>query len=97
MSYRLKQLDFGGTFEYSKIVEISNFAISYELSQNYPNPFNPSTIIKYQLAGKEKVQLKIYDVLGTEITTLVNETKEPGSYKVELNAAICQVEYISID
>ncbi|MFH1198188.1 MAG: family 43 glycosylhydrolase [bacterium] len=52
----------------------------YKLNQNYPNPFNPSTVISYQIPLESKVTLKIYDVLGREITTLVDEIQRPGSY-----------------
>ncbi len=59
----------------------------FSLEQNYPNPFNPSTTIKYQLADFGQVSLKVYDVLGNEIMTLVNEPKAAGSYQVELDAS----------
>jgi len=59
----------------------------YSLEQNYPNPFNPSTTISYTLTKKEKVTLKIYNILGSEITTLVNADQNAGSYKVTLNAS----------
>ncbi len=59
----------------------------YSLSQNYPNPFNPSTSIEYQVASIEKVSLKVYDVLGREIKTLVNEIKSPGTYKITFDAS----------
>lgn len=55
------------------------------LFQNYPNPFNPSTVISYQLSATSMVSLKIYDVLGREITTLVNEIKAPGIYEIQFN------------
>jgi hypothetical protein len=58
-----------------------------ELLQNYPNPFNPSTRIGYRLHGREFVQLKVFDVLGREVATLVNETKGPGSHEATWNAA----------
>jgi len=58
----------------------------YSLSQNYPNPFNPETVISYQLAVMSNVSLKLFDILGNEITTLVNEEKEAGSYEVDFNA-----------
>jgi hypothetical protein len=58
----------------------------YHLSQNYPNPFNPSTFIEFQIAEFSFVSLKIYDLLGREIATLVDEEKFPGNYKVEFNA-----------
>jgi len=59
---------------------------SYNLSQNYPNPFNPSTVINYQLPQAGKVTLKIYDILGNEIITLVDENKDAGSYSVTFSA-----------
>jgi photosystem II stability/assembly factor-like uncharacterized protein len=59
----------------------------FELKQNYPNPFNPSTVINYQLPVSGDVTLKVYDVLGNEIATLVNEEKPAGSYEVEFNAS----------
>ncbi|MDZ7766259.1 MAG: T9SS type A sorting domain-containing protein [Melioribacteraceae bacterium] len=59
----------------------------FSLSQNYPNPFNPTTSIKYQVSSSEKVILKVYDILGREIKTLVNEVKSPGSYEVQFDAS----------
>jgi hypothetical protein len=55
------------------------------LEQNYPNPFNPVTTIEYSISMSNFVAIKVYDVLGREITTLVNEEKLPGNYKVEFN------------
>ena len=60
---------------------------NYFLSANYPNPFNPTTNIKYRIPYREFVALKIYDVLGNEIETLVNEEKPAGSYSVNFNAS----------
>ncbi|MCJ7552451.1 MAG: T9SS type A sorting domain-containing protein [Ignavibacteriaceae bacterium] len=54
--------------------------------QNYPNPFNPSTKIRYQLPKESKVIIKLYDILGAEVITLLNEKKEPGLYEVVFNA-----------
>ncbi|OGU57557.1 MAG: hypothetical protein A2V66_11170 [Ignavibacteria bacterium RBG_13_36_8] len=56
------------------------------LFQNYPNPFNPRTIISYQLAEASNITLKVYDLLGNEVATLVDEEKSPGTYEVEFNA-----------
>ena len=84
--YRLKQVDFIGSFEYSDIVEVEIAPSVFSLSQNYPNPFNPSTVIKYQLPVNSFVTLKIYDVLGNEVATPVNEEKPAGEYEIEFNA-----------
>ncbi len=60
---------------------------SYDLAQNYPNPFNPATIIKYQIPKDGMVTLKIYDILGKEVKTLVNEQKPTGRYEVKFDAS----------
>ncbi|MGD8781106.1 MAG: sugar-binding protein [Ignavibacteria bacterium] len=60
--------------------------LQYTLHQNYPNPFNPSTVISFRVPELSHVTLKIYDVLGSEITTLVNEKKHAGSYEVNFDA-----------
>ena len=57
----------------------------FELSQNYPNPFNPATVIKYRLPASAGVRLVVYDILGREVSTLVNERQNPGSYEVHFN------------
>jgi hypothetical protein len=59
---------------------------NFHLEQNYPNPFNPSTTIKYSIPTSEFVTLKVFDVLGNEVATLVNEEKPAGSYEVEFNS-----------
>ncbi len=64
---------------------INQISQKYALNQNYPNPFNPTTIIKYQIPELSFVTIKIYDVLGNEITTLVNEEKPVGFYKIGFN------------
>ncbi len=71
----------------SSIRENSLMVGKYSLFQNYPEPFNPATKIKYQIPGISFVTLKVFDVLGNEISILVNEEKSPGSYEVEYNAA----------
>lgn len=60
---------------------------TFRLEQNYPNPFNPTTVISYQLAGNSEVSLKVFDVLGREVATLVNERKQAGSYSVNFDAS----------
>ncbi len=59
----------------------------YALEQNYPNPFNPTTVISYQLPKSGNVSLKVYDVLGKEVATLVNEVKQSGSYHINFDAS----------
>ena len=89
--YRLKQIDFDGKVSYSKAIEVEFVnELQFTLEQNYPNPFNPSTTIKYAIpllggAGGGSVTLKVYDVLGNEVATLVDEYKPAGSYEVEFN------------
>ena len=61
--------------------------IEYALEQNYPNPFNPSTTLKYQIQQNGFVTLKVYDILGKEVATLVNEVKTQGIYEVNFNAS----------
>jgi len=71
------------------ITENSNVKIptDYELKQNFPNPFNATTKITYSLPASSKATLKVYDVLGNEIQTLVNEEKEAGYHSVDFNAS----------
>lgn len=88
--YRLKQLDYDGTFEYSGIVEATGVPVNYTLDQNFPNPFNPSTIISYSIPFSSHVTLKIFDVLGREVAVLVNRQQEAGKYKVEFNSKSVQ-------
>lgn len=64
-----------------------NFPMEYRLDQNYPNPFNPSTMINYQLPLNSFTTLKVYDVLGREVATLVNEVKDAGTYTAQFDGA----------
>ncbi|MBK8553858.1 MAG: T9SS type A sorting domain-containing protein [Ignavibacteria bacterium] len=88
-NYRLKQIDFNGNFEYfnlSNEVEVGT-PTKFELSQNYPNPFNPSTKINFSLAKEGFVSVKVFDNVGRQVATLVNEFKNVGFYTVDFNAA----------
>jgi len=87
--YRLKQIDYDGSYSYSKEIEVdlSKLPVEFALSQNYPNPFNPATIINYQLAENSFVTLKIYDVLGNEVVTLVNEPQPAGVFTVQFDGS----------
>jgi hypothetical protein len=67
--------------------DIASLPIRYALNQNYPNPFNPTTAVSYQLSAVSFVSLKVFDLLGREIATLVNEVHQPGSYTVRWNAS----------
>ena len=85
--YRLKQIDFDGSFEYSPEVEVEvTLLLEFSLEQNFPNPFNPSTVISYKLPVGGNVTLKVFDILGKELTTLVNQFKPAGKFDVEFNA-----------
>jgi hypothetical protein len=88
VSYRLKQIDFNGTFKYSSVVEVEldNIPALFSLDQNYPNPFNPTTKISYQLPQNGFVSLKVYNAIGKEVASLVNEEKSAGRYEVNFNA-----------
>ncbi len=87
--YRLKQIDRDGKFEYSQTVEVTAATAPKEfaLEQNYPNPFNPTTAISYQLSANSFTTLKIYDALGREAATLVNEVKEAGYYSAPFDGS----------
>jgi len=86
-SYRLKQLDFDGTFSYSEEIEvIIELLIDYILNQNYPNPFNPKTNIKFYLPEAGHTSLIVFDNLGCQVSELLNEQKPAGSYEIEFDA-----------
>ena len=86
--YRLKQIDFDGTFEYLDVVQVDISAPStFSLEQNYPNPFNPSTIITFSLAIDSKVSLKVFDVLGQEVVNLITSNMTAGVHEVNFDAA----------
>ncbi|MEO8233069.1 MAG: T9SS type A sorting domain-containing protein [Ignavibacteriota bacterium] len=80
-SYRLKQIDLDGKFEYSKSVEVSFMRPNdFKLEQNYPNPFNPTTNITYSLPIEGMVTIKVFDIIGREVLLLVNENQKAGNY-----------------
>ncbi len=87
-SYRLKQIDNDGQIEYSKTIEVDmNGVRKFELSQNYPNPFNPTTTIKFNLPEAGTVKLTLFNILGQQIRTLVNEFKESGTHTINFDAS----------
>ena len=103
LDYRLKQIDNDGTFAYSKVVtvDLTNITsvddqVKYEfaLEQNYPNPFNPSTTIKFTVPSVEtghapslQTTLLVYDILGREVATLVNQKFQPGNHEIFFDAS----------
>ncbi len=84
-NYRLKQIDYNGNFEYYELSEEAVIGVpeKYFLSQNYPNPFNPVTHLEFGISNPGFVSLKVYDILGNEVASLVNEDKLAGFYTVE--------------
>ena len=86
-TYRLKQVDLNGNFEYSNEVEVNvDMPVEFELGQNYPNPFNPSTTINYALPVEAKVTLKVFDAIGQEVMILVNGNMAAGNHSVVFDA-----------
>ena len=88
-TYRLKQVDLDGSeYFYNELnTEITYYPKEFALHQNYPNPFNPSTKITFSLAADSKVSLKIFNALGQEVSTLVNENLTAGLHDYDFNAA----------
>ena len=79
--YRLRQIDLDGKYEYSNVVSIEIYSPdNYSLNQNYPNPFNPETKISYNIPSDGYVIIKIYDVLGNEVASLINDHQKAGNY-----------------
>jgi len=87
-SYRLKQVDFNGQFEYSNTVEVDVRSLNdFSLEQNYPNPFNPSTKIAYILKEKTNAKVVVMNAIGEEVAVLVNEEQEAGLQQLDFNAS----------
>lgn len=87
-NYRIKQTDYNGTFKYYNLAETIEIGLPQEfrLFQNYPNPFNPSTKISWQTPVAARNTIKVFDLLGNEITTLIDEQKEAGRYEIIFDA-----------
>jgi hypothetical protein len=86
--YRLKQIDYDGTFEYSNEIEVDVLAPNkFSLEQNYPNPFNPLTKITFTLPEASQVKLTVFNILGEEVKTLINENRDAGHHTVDFNAS----------
>jgi hypothetical protein len=87
-AYRLKQIDTDGRFKHSEIIEVDLGTLQkFELNQNYPNPFNPVTTIQFSLPQSGNVKLSVYNLLGEQVTELVDEFKESGVHAINFNAS----------
>jgi hypothetical protein len=87
-SYRLKQIDFDGHFDFSNVVNLgASLPTSMVLDQNYPNPFNPSTTISFAIPSKSNVSLDVYNLVGQKVMTLVSGNLEEGTYKYNIDAS----------
>lgn len=85
--YRLKQIDFDGTFTHTSSVEVEGvMPVEFSLNQNFPNPFNPSTRITFSIPVEANVTLKIFNMIGQEIITLVNQKYSAGTQEIIFNA-----------
>jgi len=91
LKYRLKQLDYSGSYEYSPEVSVSDddplLPFEYKLYNNFPNPFNPETTIRYEIMQAGLTNLIIYDMLGREVELLVDEYQPAGGYELIFNAS----------
>jgi hypothetical protein len=86
--YRLKQIDIDGKYEYSLEVEVSlNVPTTFSVKQNFPNPFNPTTKIEFSIPSDNNVEIKVFNVLGMGVATLLNEHRQAGTNIVEFNAS----------
>jgi hypothetical protein len=87
-AYRLKQIDFDGTFDYSQVVNLGyTLPVEFALEQNYPNPFNPTTNIIYSVPVKSNVTLDVYNLIGQKVITLFEGDVEAGKHSAIFNAS----------
>ncbi|MCC6549946.1 MAG: T9SS type A sorting domain-containing protein [Ignavibacteriaceae bacterium] len=89
VQYRLRQMDFSGTYEYSSVIEVNNSNVpdAFALEQNYPNPFNPATTFSFTLAQESDVTLSVFDIQGNKVADVINEKMQAGRYAVDFNAS----------
>ncbi|MBK8550713.1 MAG: T9SS type A sorting domain-containing protein [Ignavibacteria bacterium] len=87
--YRLKQIDYNGNYQYYDLQSevVIGAPTEFSLKQNYPNPFNPTTKISFDIKNDAFVSMKLFDINGREIKTLVNEFKNSGYYSIDLDAS----------
>ncbi len=84
--YRLKQIDFDGSYKIYNMIEVEVLPVSFSLEQNYPNPFNPTTTITFYLPYETEVNLTVYDVLGNEISQLLGEVMNAGKHNIQFSS-----------
>jgi len=91
LRYRLKQIDYDGTFEYSQEISAMTEEVAlhskFLIHNNYPNPFNPATTISYEIAAPGLTKITIYDMLGKEVDILLNTNQEPGRYELKFDGS----------
>ena len=88
LKYRLKQIDTDGKYEYSPEVKVSlNILVDFLVKQNFPNPFNPTTKIEFSIPSDNNVEIKVFNALGMEVATLLNEHRQAGTHIIEFNAS----------
>ena len=81
-------MDFDGRYSYSNEINVDVVSpLNYSLEQNYPNPFNPNTMIKYSIPEDGSVKLKVYNLLGEEVITLINSFQKAGRYEIVFDAS----------
>ncbi|KAA0259831.1 MAG: T9SS C-terminal target domain-containing protein, partial [Chlorobiota bacterium] len=86
--YRLRQIDMNGEFTYTDAIEVDLLlAGDFAIHQNYPNPFNPSTMIKFNLPSAAKVNITVFDIMGSEVANILDKDLTQGSHSVEFNAS----------
>jgi hypothetical protein len=86
--YRLKQIDFDGSFTYSGVVEADvSLPAEFSLEQNYPNPFNPATTIEFSLPADAQVKISVYNLVGEKVAEVVNKDFAAGNHRIEFNAS----------
>ncbi len=87
VSYRLKQVDYDGSYTYSKVVNVdfNSLPKEFSLSQNYPNPFNPSTVIRYALPFDSKVTVTIYNITGEVVKVLADGEFAAGEHEAQFS------------
>ena len=84
--YRLKQVDYDGSFEYSQEIEVELVPSEYVLQQNYPNPFNPTTTINFNIPKEDFVNVTIFNSLGEKVATLLDGVMSAGSHSLTFDA-----------